>query len=85
MFRSVFSHFVDVGLEDVIPVHVRHFSRIFQPYFVFSVLGQVIEGSHVQSEFAGFCEFSETETDRSEILTTDVRGAFSDGFTRNKQ
>ena len=64
MFRSILGHLIDVSLEDVITVHVGHFCSILQPDFVFGVLGEVVEGSDVEGEFAGFGEFAETNTQR---------------------
>lgn len=72
MFRCILSHLINMSLEDMISVHVRHFRRILQPNLVFRVLRQVVEGSDVQGEFAAFGEFTEANTDRSQIIAAHI-------------
>ena len=65
MLRCILRHLINVGFKDMITVHVRHFGRIFEPNFVFCVLGEVVEGGDVEGEFAGFGEFAEADAQGS--------------------
>lgn len=65
MFRNVFSHFGNMCFQDIISVHIRHFTSILEPNFIFRVLSNEIQGSDVQGELASLGELSKADTERN--------------------
>lgn len=71
MLGGVFRNSTKMSLEDMVPIQVRHFPRGLDPNLELGVLVEVIQSCDVKSEFSGFCELAETDSERQELISRD--------------
>ena len=54
---------------DMVSIQPRHFGRWLDPYLVFGVITQMLQGGNVKTEFSRFSKFSKADTDVQQILS----------------
>ena len=71
MLRDLLPHPANMGFQYMIPVQKRHDAILLDPYFIFCMLCDMVQGRDVKLELAGFGELSETCAERAELRAGD--------------
>jgi hypothetical protein len=80
MLGGIFCYSTKVCLEDVVAIQEGHFAVGLDPDLVFRILGDLVESSNVELEFAAFAEFSEAGTKGDEVCSCDRDAQTHRGF-----